>query len=136
MLSVKMKYWYKRNKDEVRNSFIIFGLAVVYLIITYRTGFLRNLSDLLFIMGLLHFLIGGKRYIKNVGLFKTFSYWSYQRRWRRVGPEDGELRPMTLAEYTINVVWDETRHRSVKKELGIGIVMMVLSAVMAVIFYV
>lgn len=132
---LKLKYWRKNNKDEIRNSIIILGLAVVYLIIIHRSGILRNLSDLLFVMGILHILVGGVRYIKNVGLFKTFSYWSYQRRWKRVGPEDGELRPMTLTEYTMNVVWDETRHKSVKKELLIGIVLILLSAGAAVLTY-
>lgn len=133
MNMLRVKYWLK--KEDVRNFFIILGISIVYLIFFHQsTEIVRVLSDLFFMMGVLHFVLGGIRYISNVGLFKTFSYTAYKNRWKKHGPEDGELRPMTLAEYTQKVIWDELRQKPVLRVFLTGVAMWAISILLVFVY--
>ena len=101
------------KKDMVRIFLLSAVLAAAGLAVRHMPGALRNLSDWCFMVGQVHFFVGATRYIRNVGLFKTFSYMAYKRRWKKHGRASGEVRPMSLAEYTVNVVLDEQRQKPV-----------------------
>lgn len=109
------------KKEKIRILLISSGLAIVILIIKHENGILRNISDFFCIIGLCHLLVGSIRYIHNVGLFKTFSYTAYRRRWNHHRSADNGMRPMSLAEYTQKVIMDETRQRPVGWVLCAGI---------------
>lgn len=121
----KIQCWLKN--DHVRVLMVSAVFAAVVVLLRGTPGFLRNLSDLLFAMGAIHIVVGGARYIRNVGLFKTFSYLAYKRRWRQNGQAEGSLQPMSLAEYTVNVIMDETRQRPVIFSLCIGMALCMVS---------
>lgn len=95
--------------DEVRVTTIAIVFAIALLGLRHRSGVLNNFSDFFFSLGTVLIVVGGTRYIRNVGLFKTFSYMAYKKRWRHGKCGDGEMRPMSMAEYTQNVVMDEMR---------------------------
>jgi len=97
--------------DRARVLLISVLLSAACLAVRRVPGWMRNLSDFCFVVGIVHIFVGSTRYIHNVGLFKTFSYSAYKRRWKKSGHPSGETRPMSLAEYTQNVIMDETRQR-------------------------
>ena len=110
------------KKEEVRLILISFVLSLVPVLLLQRPGgVLFLLSDILFTMGVVHVITACIRYISNVGLFKTFSYMAYKVRWKRAGRQHGEARPMSLAEYTVNVIYDEERQRPVGWPLAFGL---------------
>ncbi len=129
-----VKRLWKREKFRV----FVFAAAIaaVILLIRRQKGILNNLSDFCFVSGVAHILIGGMRYVHNVGLFKTFSYAAYKRRWKHTGHTSGELRPMSLAEYTQNVIMDENRRKPVAWAMCAGVIWCVVSflAAMAVMY--
>lgn len=114
-LSIK-RLW---KMDEVRVTTIAIVFAIVLLGLRHRSGVLNNFSDFFFSLGTVLIVVGGTRYIRNVGLFKTFSYMAYKKRWRHGKCGDGEMRPMSMAEYTQNVVMDEMRQKPVIYSLAV-----------------
>ena len=109
------------KKDTVRILLVSVLLSVICLAVRRVPGVMRNLSDFCFVVGIVHIFVGATRYIHNVGLFKTFSYSAYKRRWRKHGHPSNEMRPMTLAEYTQNVIMADERQRPVGWSLGMGL---------------
>ena len=101
------------RNDKARILLIAVLLSAVCLAVRRVPGWWQNLSDFCFVIGMVHIFVGSTRYIHNVGLFKTFSYTAYKRRWRKHGHPTNEMRPMSLAEYTQNVILDESRQRPV-----------------------
>lgn len=120
------------NNDKIKILLISALIAAVMQLIHHAPGLLRNLSDWLFLTGLLHILVGAVRYIKNVGLFKTFSYMSYKRRWKK-HVHSGESRPMSLAEYTVNVILNDANQRPVAWPLGAGLLLCAASFLTAMV---
>ena len=109
LLRIK-KIW----KNEYFRLFLIsLGIAIVYELFFHANGALRILSDSFFLMGIVHLVVACIRYIRNVGLFKTFSYSSYKRHWKKDHKNDPETRPMSLAEYTEKVIYDDMRQKPV-----------------------
>lgn len=121
------------KKDKVRIFLISAVIAGTGLAVRHVPGGLRNLSDWCFMVGQVHVFVGATRYIRNVGLFKTFSYRAYRRRWKRHGKAAGEAHPMSLAEYTVNVVLDEKRRRPVGWCLLAGLLWTVCSLMAAML---
>ena len=109
------------KRDGVRYFLFSFVLALIFLALKRPSGFFTALSDLFFFMGAVHIVTACVRYISNVGLFKTFSYMAYKMRWKRTGRQHGEAHPMSLAEYTVNVIYDEDRQRPVGQPLLVGL---------------
>jgi len=107
--------------DRVRVLLVSVLLSAVCLAVRRVPGGMRNLSDFCFVVGIVHIFVGAVRYVHNVGLFKTFSYSAYKRRWKKHGHPTSETRPMSLAEYTQNVIMDETRQRPVGWSLIAGL---------------
>lgn len=99
------------RNEKIRILLISVLLSLGALAVRRVPGVGRNLSDFCFTVGIVHIFVGATRYIHNVGLFKTFSYSAYKRRWKKHGHPTGETRPMSLAEYTQNVILDESRQR-------------------------
>ncbi|MCC2230761.1 DUF3899 domain-containing protein [Hominifimenecus microfluidus] len=126
-LSIK-RLW---KMDEVRVTTIAIVFAIVLLGLRHRSGVLNNFSDFFFSLGTVLIVVGGTRYIRNVGLFKTFSYMAYKKRWRHGKCGDGEMRPMSMAEYTQNVVMDEMRQKPVIYSLAVGAVGYILAFLLA-----
>lgn len=118
------------NNDKIKILLISSVVAAVVQLIHHVPGILRNLSDWLFLTGLLHILVGAVRYIKNVGLFKTFSYMSYKRRWKK-HVHSGEARPMSLADYTVNVILNDANQRPVAWPLMAGLALCAASFLVA-----
>lgn len=121
------------KNDRARILLIAVLLSLLCLAIRRVPGAARNLSDFCFVVGIVHIFVGATRYIHNVGLFKTFSYTAYKRRWRKHGHPTGETRPMSLAEYTQNVVMDESRQRPVAWSLITGVLWCAVSLLPAML---
>jgi hypothetical protein len=77
--------------------------AGLYTFTNYRPGFLFNITNFLFLVGIFHVAIGGCVYVKNSGLFKSMTYMSYKRWFRKHEGVNPTARPMSLAEYTIEM---------------------------------
>ncbi len=122
---------WKKQKDKWALLAVSALLALGLMLLRLLAGLSMHLSDLFFTMGVVHLVVGMTRYIRNVGLFKTFSYMAYKRRWRRSAGRNAELHPMTLAEYTQKVIYDEMRQRPVLWPLGFGCGCLVVSALLA-----
>ena len=105
-LSIK-RLW---KMDEVRVTTIAIVFAIVLLGLRHRSGVLNNFSDFFFSLGTVLIVVGGTRYIRNVGLFKTFSY---------------------MADNTQNVVMDEMRQKPVIYSLAVGAVGYILAFLLA-----
>ena len=99
------------KKEKIRVLLVSLLLSITCLAVRRVPGVMRNLSDFCFVVGIVHIFVGATRYVHNVGLFKTFSYSAYKRRWRKHGHPSGETRPMSMAEYTQNVILDDSRQR-------------------------
>ena len=120
------------KRDRIRIFLIAALLAFAGLAVRRAPGAVRNVSDWFCMVGLVHILVGCARYIRNVGLFKTFSYAAYKRQWKRNGHPTGETRPMSLAEYTQNVIMDEPRRRPSGWFLASGVFWCAVSLLLAV----
>ena len=77
MKSIGVKNYLK--KETFRTFSIAFLFALIYLITHFNESFLLNISNALFVIAAVYIVVGGTRYIRNVGLFKTFSYFAYKR---------------------------------------------------------
>lgn len=119
--------------EQTRIFLVATAIAVVLLLLRQQSGWLRNVSDFLFVIGMVHILVGSHRYVRNVGLFKTFSYMGYKIRWKRSGKAAGELHPMSLADYTQNVIMDESRQKPVLWVLCAGVGWCLASFLLALI---
>lgn len=124
---LRAKLFWKKHKEELRILIAALILAAILLAVRRSDGLFTNLSDFFFLVGTVHLVAGGARYIRNVGLFKTFSYTAYRRRWKHSGQKSGELHPMTLAEFTERVIYDEMRQKEVKWPLLSGCICWVIS---------
>lgn len=125
------KQYLKKQKETWTLLAVSVLLALALMILRRMAGVPMHPSDLFFTMGVVHLVVGMTRYIRNVGLFKTFSYMAYKRRWRRSAGRNAELHPMTLAEYTQKVIYDEMRQRPVLWPLGFGCGCLAVSALLA-----
>ena len=121
------------KKDKVRILLVSVLLSVVCLAVRRVPGWMRNLSDFCFVVGIVHIFVGATRYVHNVGLFKTFSYTAYKRRWRKHGHPSSEMRPMSLAEYTQNVIMSDVRQRPVAWSLLAGLLWCAVSLLPAML---
>lgn len=119
------------KNDRVRILLAAVLLSAACLAVRRVPGAVRNLSDFCFVAGIVHIFVGATRYVHNVGLFKTFSYSAYKRRWRKHGHPTSETRPMSLAEYTQNVIQDDARQRPVGWALAAGLVWCGVSLLLA-----
>jgi len=118
-----------RKKDAV--IFIIsIILAVIYTTNSYRPDILFNISNATFIIGIFHAAIGGCIYINNVGLFKTFTYRAYKRKFKQTGSADPTSRPLSFADYAVLL---STNKSSIKEYLVIGLPFLAISYVLAFI---
>ena len=115
------------KKESVKTFAVTSLIAIVFLLLRRNTFIFRNISDFFCMQGLMHIVIGASRYIRNVGLFKSFSYLSYRHKWKKIGALNGETHPMSLAEYTQNIIMDETKQKSVKCPMIIGLISFLIS---------
>lgn len=121
------------KKEKIRVLLVSLLLSIACLAVRRVPGVMRNLSDFCFVVGIIHIFVGATRYVHNVGLFKTFSYSAYKRRWRKHGHPSSETRPMSLAEYTQNVILDDSRQRPVGWFLISGVIWCAVSLLPAVL---
>lgn len=132
MLKEKFKQYWK--KEQFKTLVVTSVIALVLMLLRWQPGFIRNISDFFCIIGLLHILVGSTRYIRNVGLFKTFSYMAYKRRTRKAQGVDGTvIRPLDLAEYTQKYIYADTYQKDVKWPLLRGIAFLAVSIALAFI---
>ena len=132
MLKEKIKHYWK--KEQFKALVITSVLAVIYLIIRWQPGVVRNISDFFCSIGLLHFVVGLSRYIHNVGLFKTFSYMAYKRRTRKTQGYDGTvIRPMSLAEYTEKYIYADIYQKDIQWPLLRGAAFIAVSLAIALL---
>ena len=120
------------NNEKIKILLVSGIIAAVVQAVQMTPGVLRNFSDWLFLVGLLHILVGAVRYIRNVGLFKTFSYMAYKRRWKKTA-RSGEARPMSLTEYTVNVILNDANQRPVAWFLVAGVLLCGASFLAAIV---
>lgn len=125
----KFKMWLKKEKVKTMLLAGIFALILTFINLT--PNIYRTLSDFFCMLGLMLILIGSTRYIRNVGLFKTFPYLAYKLRWKSNSRYSGELRVMSLAEYTQTVVMDETRHLPVAWVMCAGLLCGTMALILA-----
>ena len=132
MLKEKFKQYWK--KEQFKTLVVTSVIALVLMLLRWQPGFIRNISDFFCIIGLLHILVGSTRYIRNVGLFKTFSYMAYKRRTRKAQGVDGTvIRPLDLAEYTQKYIYADIYQKDVKWPLLRGIAFLAVSIALAFI---
>ena len=132
MLKEKFKYYWR--KEQFKALVITSVIAVIYLIIRWQPGVIRNISDFFCSIGLLHFVVGLSRYIHNVGLFKTFSYMAYKRRTRKTQGYDGTvIRPMSLAEYTEKYIYADVYQKDIQWPLLRGAAFIAVSLAIALL---
>ena len=130
MLKEKFKKYWKKEKFRV--WFVTAVIALALVVLNWEPGIIRNISDFFFNIGLLHILVGATRNIRNVGLFKTFSYMAYKRRTRKTQGYDGTvIRPMSLAEYTEKYIYADVYQKDVTWPLLHGIAFLVISLLIA-----
>lgn len=126
MIKEKLKLLCKTEKSKA--LLITSIIAVLYLIWLHSPGFVRNISDFCFMVGILHVVVGATRYIHNVGLFKTFKWMAYRRRTRKTKALDGtELRPMSLADYTHTYIYADQYQKAVDWPLIRGVLFLAVS---------
>lgn len=137
MLKEKLKLLWKKEQFRVWVYTSVASLAwMIWSWIAYKQipGFFRNVSDYAFVVGLLHFVMGGTRYVHNVGLFKTFRWTAYRRRTQKAVAKDGVvLRPMSLAEFTEKYIYADEFQKDVRWPLITGLIWMAVSMVLALI---
>ena len=132
MLKAKFQLYWKKEKFRV--WFICSCIALALVILNWEPGIIRNISDYFFNTGILLIVVGGSRYIRNVGLFKTFSWMAYKRRTRKTQGADGTvIRPMSLAEYTEKYIYADVYQRDVGWPLIYGIAFLAVSLLIAFI---
>lgn len=132
MLKTKFQLYWKKEKFRV--WFVTSCIAIVLMLFNWAPGVVRNISDYFFNIGLLHILVGAARYIKNVGLFKTFSYMAYKRRTRKTQGVDGAvIRPMSLAEYTEKYIYADIYQKDVKWPMLHGFIFLLISLPIALL---
>jgi len=130
MLKEKFKQYWK--KEIFRVWFVATVIALALLLLNWEPGVIRNISDYFFNVGLLYILVGATRYIRNVGLFKTFSYMAYKRRTRKTQGYDGTvIRPMSLAEYTEKYIYADIYQKDVSWPLLYGVIFLIISMLIA-----
>lgn len=130
MLKEKFKRYWKKEKFRV--WFVATVIALALLLLNWEPGIIRNISDYFFNVGLLYILVGATRYIRNVGLFKTFSYMAYKRRTRKTQGYDGTvIRPMSLAEYTEKYIYADIYQKDVSWPLLYGVIFLIISMLIA-----
>ncbi|MBE6888113.1 MAG: DUF3899 domain-containing protein [Ruminococcaceae bacterium] len=130
MLKEKFKQYWKKEKFRV--WFVATVIALALLLLNWEPGVIRNISDYFFNVGLLYILVGATRYIRNVGLFKTFSYMAYKRRTRKTQGYDGTvIRPMSLAEYTEKYIYADIYQKDVSWPLLYGVIFLIISMLIA-----
>lgn len=110
------------RNDRARVLLTAVLLSAACLAVRRVPGVMRNLSDFCFVAGIVHIFVGATRYVHNVGLFKTFAYSAYKRHWKKHGHPSNETRPMSLAEYTQNVVLNDANQKPVGWFLLAGLV--------------
>lgn len=130
MLKEKFKKYWK--KEQFKTLIVTSVMALVLMLFRQQQGVVRNLSDFFCIIGLLHIIVGSTRYIRNVGLFKTFSYMAYKRRTRKAQGVDGTvIRPLDLAEYTQKYIYADINQKDVKWPLLRGLAFLAVSFALA-----
>ncbi len=128
---MRLKLFLKKKKEALRLLLVVLALSVFSLALRRPNSALVIVSDVFFAAGVVYLVVGMTRYIRNVGLFKTFSYMAYKRRWKRANGRNGEFHPMSLAEYTQNVIYDEMRQRPAGWPLALGCGCWVVSLLLA-----
>ena len=81
-------------------------LAALYALSNPAANFFSNLSNIFFIVGLIHLFIGLTIAVKNGGLFKGLNYFWYKnfihKRKQSGDTDDPELvKPMNIYEFTL-----------------------------------
>lgn len=129
---IKEKFNLMWKKEKFRVWFGCSIVALILMLLNGAPGFIRNISDYFCDIGLLHIIVGSTRYIRNVGLFKTFGYMAYKRRTKKTQGVDGAvIRPMSLAEYTEKYIYADVYQKDVKWPLLHGLLFMGISLLIA-----
>jgi len=120
------------GKKEKTMLVIGFILALFYTIRNYQPGILLNITNIFFIVGIFHVMIGLWVYVQNVGLFKIFTYRTYRWKFKRTGQPDPTVRPLSFADYAIELA---NNQRSIREYFIVGMPFLVLSFILAFISF-
>jgi len=114
-----------------KKDLIIFGISIIiaglYTYISNQNGFLHNLINIFFIIGIFHVSIGFCVYVRNAGLFKLFSYASYKRQFRKHKNADPSARPLSMADYAHELAKNP---KTMKEYYIIGLPFLIVSFVL------
>lgn len=114
------------NKNKVLGLTAIVFLSA-YMLLSKEKKLSYSLINALFILGAVYTILGMCTYIRNVGLFKTFRYFSYKISNGAYSKKNmGQIKFMNLAEFTEEIM-KEKNHRSGKQFYLWGIPMLVIS---------
>ena len=131
-------FW--RIKNRIKRTFakkdlVLLGIGVVFAvfftIIGYRPGLWFNAANFLFCVGIFFITAGFCVHIRNIGLFKAFSYIGYKRSFRRHGKADPSANPLSFAEYAIELT---KKRKSLKEYFILGIPFVALSYLIVFLF--
>ena len=78
------------------------AFSAFFTIIAYRPGFIFNLINFTFCLGIFHILFGFGVVLKNIGPFKAFGYMQYKRGFRRSGKASPTVQPLSFGEYVLS----------------------------------
>ena len=116
------------GKKELIVFIIGFVFAALITWVGWHSGFLFNASNFTFALGAFHVVIGLCACIRNIGVFRLYSYTAYKRAFRRHGNADPSAKPMSFAEYATEFSKNKA---SVKEYFVVGLPLVILSYVLA-----
>ena len=120
----------RRVGFRVRDVVFITVAAVVSFAM-YRPGVLYNLTNFTFVLGSIYLIIGLAAVVRNLGMFYSFSYASYKRKFYKYGKADHSARPLTFGEF---VMEKKNVKTEVKEYFVVGIPIFAVSVILAFIY--
>ena len=123
-----------RSVFSIKDAAVLAVGSAVAGVFTYinRVSPAGNICNFIFFLGLIYISVGFSVYVKNAGLFKTFSYMRYKSRFRGVGEPDPRNRPLSMAGYAL----EQARKKSSLAEYFIvGVPLLVIAYIMAFNLY-
>lgn len=108
---------------------VAFLFISIYMYINRHIDFYTNLINGIFLMGLIYLSMGLSTYIHNIGLFKTFRYFSYKLKSGAYSKRYKEVETMSFAEFTL-LITSEKYKKSGKYYYIFGFIFLFLSYLM------
>ncbi|MCL2376871.1 MAG: DUF3899 domain-containing protein [Defluviitaleaceae bacterium] len=111
-----------------KKDLIVFAISLVfaafYTWVGWQPHFFFNAANFTFCIGMFHIIVGLWVWIKNIGVFRLFTYMAYKISFRRHGHADHSAKPLSFAEYAMEVA---KRRSTIKEYFIIGLPFVAIS---------